>query len=599
MKKSLQYNPCISKFLLGILILMSSIAAVYAQKYPVPADEDTTNFGSAIQRTMKLLATSTPNQKNTVKILVYGQSISHGTWWLNVKADLKKRFPNANLIMENKAIGGFSSESLRIPFYNDVLPYNYDLILLHVYGSQFPYDSIVRNIRSFTTAEMALQNDHGVKGSNGGHDEMSYVVLPRLAKTYKVEYMDVRTPWTQYLDDYNLSQGEVTTDGTHLNEHGSYLLGALISRHLAYKPKFKADPFETVKVLEVGKDVFFDKGKLNVAFDGNRVEFVSSNNGSKNTTPITVTIDSKKPSEFIGCSFHLRANDSVMVPKYFELHVKDPKRIDWPWNVATILRINRASPVVEEDWTITINNLVKTSSTCTFDFTLKGSVTGNDGGGKVAMEKRSTRPDSSIYGWVGVSPVFVSNSKRVVIGSSSWYVPQPLELNQPQVAPIRNGYKINWHSTLQAIDNYTAPTIKDATIEEVSVIAHGLPKGTHNMQLTQVGTGDAGIKYIKLFNPFFARPESVLAINAQEAEAAISLYPNPATNLVNINLQEYAGKPVKIEVYNMMGGKVDNFVPTSESTLSLNTENLMTGMYMLKIDLGNSVVVNKKFNIVK
>ncbi len=569
-----------------------------AQTYPAPAAEDTTNFGAGLQRTMKLLATSTMQKKNTVKILVYGQSISHGTWWLDVRADLKKRFPNANLIMENKAIGGFSSRDLFVPFVNDVLPYNYDLVLFHVYGSQWTYDSIVRNIRTYTSAEMALQNDQGEKGSDSWSDQMSYTTLPAFVQKYKLEMMDVRTPWTKYLTANNLQADNLTVDGTHPNAQGNYLLGTLITSHLAYKPKFESDPYNLVKTLEVGKDVSFVNGKLNLAFDGNRVEFISGHKGV-NPAPVAVTIDNKKPSEFLGCSFHLRANDSTQVPKYYELHPKDPKRIDWPWNVATLLRIRRNATLVEEDWTITINNLVTTSNGCKFDFTLVGSVTGNDGNGSVTMAKRSTNPDSSIYGWVGTSAPFVSKSKRVVIGSSAWYIPQALENGQSKVLPIVNGYKIRWHSTLQATDNYTAPAIADPTIETTTVIAHGLPKGTHNLQLTAAAGGDAAIKYIRVFNPYFNRPQSTTAADAAAAEAAINLYPNPATNLVNIDMQEYANANTKIEVFSVLGNYVDSFKNTGTAILSLNTASLATGMYYMNIDLGNGTVINKKFNVVR
>lgn len=593
MKKTIQtIFACL--FASSSMFLESSLA----QTYPVPSAEDTTNFGVGIQRTMKLLATSTPQKKNTVKILVYGQSISHGTWWLKVRDDLKKRYPNANIIMENKAIGGFSSESLRIPFYNDVLPYNYDLVLFHVYGSQFPYDSIVRNIRTFTTAEMALQNDQGKKGSDAWSDEFSYKIIPAFAQKYKLEYMDVRTPWTKYLSDNNITHDQVTVDGTHLNDQGNYLLGTLISRHLEYKPKFQSDPYNLVKTLEVGKDVSFVNGKLNLNFDGNRVEFISGHKGV-NPASVAVSIDNKKPSEFIGCSFHLRANDSTQVPKYFELHVKDPKRIDWPWNVGTLLRIHRNAVVQEEDWTITINNLVKTSNNCSFDFILVGSKTGNDGNGKVTMEKKSTQPDSSLHGWVGTSTPFVSKSKRVVIGSSAWYIPQSLEDGQPKALPIVNGYKIRWHSTVQATDTYTAPAIADPTIETTTVIAHGLPKGSHSMELTTAVGSDAAIKYIRVYNPYFARPQSTTAVDAEAAEAAITLFPNPATNIINIDLQEYASSNVKINVYSVVGNFVESFKNTDNTQLSMNTSTLATGMYYMNIDLGNGTVINKKFNVVR
>ena len=53
-------------------------------------------------------------------------------WWLEVKRDLTARFPNANLIMENKSIGGFSSSLLVKTTEMDVSPFYPDLVLFHV-----------------------------------------------------------------------------------------------------------------------------------------------------------------------------------------------------------------------------------------------------------------------------------------------------------------------------------------------------------------------------------------------------------------------------------------------------------------------------------
>ena len=65
-------------------------------------------YGSRISRTMRLLATSTPQHKHRVRILFYGQSITGG-WTDIVLKDLRTRFPNADIIAENHAIGGFSA----------------------------------------------------------------------------------------------------------------------------------------------------------------------------------------------------------------------------------------------------------------------------------------------------------------------------------------------------------------------------------------------------------------------------------------------------------------------------------------------------------
>ncbi len=39
-------------------------------------------------------------------------SITVQDWWKEVAADLKARFPQADLVIENRALGGFSSQRL-------------------------------------------------------------------------------------------------------------------------------------------------------------------------------------------------------------------------------------------------------------------------------------------------------------------------------------------------------------------------------------------------------------------------------------------------------------------------------------------------------
>ena len=47
------------------------------------------SYGRHIQRTMRLLATSTPEHRNTVRVLFYGQSITEQAWSKIVSDDLR------------------------------------------------------------------------------------------------------------------------------------------------------------------------------------------------------------------------------------------------------------------------------------------------------------------------------------------------------------------------------------------------------------------------------------------------------------------------------------------------------------------------------
>ena len=61
--------------------------------FPPVKFPDASDWGKNIQRTMRLLATSTAEKRNTVRILFYGQSITEQKWARLVEDDLRWRFP--------------------------------------------------------------------------------------------------------------------------------------------------------------------------------------------------------------------------------------------------------------------------------------------------------------------------------------------------------------------------------------------------------------------------------------------------------------------------------------------------------------------------
>ena len=106
--RQLAETPLLAWLLLAAATSVAPSAAAADEAYPPPAPPaDTSSFGQNYQRTMTLLATSSPEHRHKVKILFYGQSIRAGSWWNRVAGDLRQRFPHADLEIANKAIGGF------------------------------------------------------------------------------------------------------------------------------------------------------------------------------------------------------------------------------------------------------------------------------------------------------------------------------------------------------------------------------------------------------------------------------------------------------------------------------------------------------------
>jgi hypothetical protein len=71
----------------------------------------------------------------------------------------------------------------------------------------------------------------------------------------------------------------------------------------------------------------------------------------------------------------------------------------------------------------------------------------------------------------------------------------------------------------------------------------------------------------------------------------VTVYPNPAKDILYINLGKTGGSPIEIGLTNLLGSVVFTEVFTSEQTIiSLNTKNMVDGIYFLKIaDQSNTI----------
>lgn len=104
-----------------LLLILLTIGSLQAAE---PSSNPSVKF---IQRTMRSLA-GERNPGEKIRILFYGQSITAQRWRDHVVADLKKRFPEANLEIQNRAIGGFQSPALRRTAEHDLYPFYLSLI---------------------------------------------------------------------------------------------------------------------------------------------------------------------------------------------------------------------------------------------------------------------------------------------------------------------------------------------------------------------------------------------------------------------------------------------------------------------------------------
>jgi hypothetical protein len=444
--------------------------------FPAPKSlGETSGYGRNVQRTMRLLSESTPTHRNTVRVLFYGQSITEQAWWKIVADDLRARFPNANLVIENRALGGFASQLLVKTAETDLYPFQPDLLIFHVYGAHNTYEDIIRRTRERTCAEILTQTDHVTKPADlteetdpakvpiqsGKWDAfMNHNWLPSLARKYGTELCDQRNIWKVYIASYGLEPKALLKDNVHLNAHGEFLMAESVKAYLRRDPKFDPAPAEEwVKTLVVGKDVQWKDGKLRIEFEGNRVDAICK---AGSASPAAITIDDRKPSELPELYAFTRA-------------VTKPEG-KWPIKWPVVAPITSEKPLILEDWTLDVRR--EGADEKLLSFKLKGSKTGADGEGRSDQK-------------------FVSKSGRVVIEPGDWNAVYALSLGG--VKPVPESFSAKWSVVPQFVDEFVLPGIKDPTVETVVTLAQGLPNRKHTLEIS--GNPDTPVAALRIYRP--------------------------------------------------------------------------------------------------
>ncbi|NES17738.1 MAG: hypothetical protein F6K41_02040 [Symploca sp. SIO3E6] len=462
--------------LITIVVVAATAISTTPPIHPIPELPAQSNLGLNLARSMKLLAESNNQQSNTVRVLFYGQSITRDDWWKEVEADLKNRFPQADIITQNLAIGGFAAQRLVFNVERDILSFYPDLIIFHVYGDHFKYEEIIQKMRILTTADIAIQTDHfgaktdPKKPDSDWSDFMNNDFLPEIAEKYQCELINVRSIWRQYLLDNNYQPSRLLRDDIHLNEHGNFLMSESVKNNLVANKDAKDTKTDRVKTYKVNQDVDYKDGKFTLEFVGNRVDAISSPSGEAKAK---ILIDGKPPSEIYELYVFTRANYTP--------------EVDWPWDVSAPFHINWEKPPVEEDWKITILNVEQQESeTLNFTFRLTGTKTGIDGVGSN-------------------QEVFISNSGRVVILPEHWW----LKTVDGKPSPIKPGYELKFRSQLLGTDIYQKPEFRGFNRESTVTLAQGLKNEEHTLEIIPLESGKVPISSIRVYNPPLRKKQSL------------------------------------------------------------------------------------------
>ena len=463
------------------MALSQARAASPSVDLPIPKNlGDPAKVGVGIQRTMTLLATSTSQHRNTVRILFYGQSITEQAWWHIVADDLRQRFPNANLVIENRALGGFASDMLVKTAETDLYSFYPDLMIFHVYGSHPQYEDIIHRTRARTTAEVLIQTDHITRDADLDEETdpaklrpdgkiwnsfMNYLWLPTVASRYGAAIEDQRNLWKQYLRDTGLPAKQFLQDGVHPNAQGSWLMAQFANAYLVKRDDVTIDPMncDTVRTFIVGKDARWRRGQLKLAFDGNRVDVIlkptsAQPAASSEPAKAAVLIDGRPPSENPDLYGFTRA-------------LSQPGG-KWP----VILKMAYSKPLQVEDWTLQVTQ--EPAHPKVYQFRLAGSKTGPDGSGA------SDQP-------------FVSRSGRIAIDPKDWNVEYSLAL--PGIKPVPDALTVHWSVVPHFLDEFACAALADPTLETAITVAQGLKNGLHTLELSC--KDPASIAAIRVYRP--------------------------------------------------------------------------------------------------
>jgi hypothetical protein len=438
--------------------------------FVLPAFKDTINSGQYVARTMNLLYKSTAKKRNTIKILVYGQSISEQEWWLEVKRTVISRFPNANVIMENRAIGGFAAQLLYKTVEMDVSSFYPDLVLLHDYGDNRYYDTLLYTIRSRTAAEIAIMTDH-YTGENKWSDTMSYHILPALAEKYKCDVINIRDPWKQFLKENNLEPSRLLKDGIHLNGYGNFLMAELVSPLFVFKPAFREDQFGLCRTYTNKRDFSFHGDTLTLHFSGNKAEVIADSSVINSGDSLKVLVDGRPPSSFQGCYFITRPFNNA------------GKK--WPWELPAMIHVSHSKFWINEEWTCTFTKAEPPFSD--FSFRIRGSVTGPDGEGKGGTD-------------------FFSPSGRVTIKGGDaeqggdWHLNRSFQVLKTIVNP---GDIVKWETYSISMDYFKPVISNDKSIENCITLFQGIPNSQHLLQLVKIGKRPPLISGIRIYKPYW------------------------------------------------------------------------------------------------
>lgn len=159
-------------------------------------------------------------------------------------------------------------------------------------------------------------------------------------------------------------------------------------------------------------------------------------------------------------------------------------------------------------------------------------------------------------------------------------------------------FRVGYAST-NNINNFTwlTPVTVTEDIEGFERYSANIPSGAKYIaiQATEIGEFQYWFSmypnYVLLDNITIAEGDGIEDITSEDN---VSIYPNPANNVINVNA---ASNINNVEIFNMMGQKVAAF-DANDTHVQINTTALSNGMYLMRITTENGVS-NQKFTVAR
>lgn len=81
--------------------------------------------------------------------------------------------------------------------------------------------------------------------------------------------------------------------------------------------------------------------------------------------------------------------------------------------------------------------------------------------------------------------------------------------------------------------------------------------------------------------------------------ATVSIYPNPSSDVVNLNLLEHKGKSVNVDIYNKLGQRVGskNLESIGDTPISFDISQYENGNYTMSIKIEDANRIAKQFSV--